>query len=79
MDFNEAVFLRQYPVVYSFVQQLAYSRGLKTGLAGLTEYMEFWSCTLTNHLKQAAVDWCKVLSIPVETSSKSPTETSPVE
>jgi hypothetical protein len=66
MDFNKEVFLRQYPVVSLFVQQLAYFRGLKAGLAGRTEYREFWSCTLNNHLKQATVDWCKVFGSPRE-------------
>jgi len=66
LDYNKEVFRRQYPVVYTFVQQLAYFRGLKAGLAGLTDYMDFWSCTLNNHLKQAAVDWCKVFGSPKE-------------
>jgi hypothetical protein len=60
MEYDKEVLQRQLSIVSAFVQQLAYFRGLKEGLADIQEYEIFWSCTLNNHLKQATLDWCKV-------------------
>ena len=60
MNYNEAVFCHQYPVVVFFAQHLAYYRGLKAAWDGITEHKEFWASTVSGHLKLATTAWCNV-------------------
>jgi hypothetical protein len=60
MEYNLEVFSRQYPVIFFFVQHLAYFQGLKATVDRITDHKEFWTATVDGHLKLATIAWCKV-------------------
>jgi hypothetical protein len=60
MAYNQEVFSRQYPVIFFFVQHLAYNRGLKAAWNGTVDPSPFWASTTDGHLKLATIAWCNV-------------------
>jgi len=60
MAYNEKVFNRQYPVVFFFVQHLAYNKGLKAAWDGTKNPSAFWESATDSHLKLATIAWCNV-------------------
>jgi len=60
MEYNFEVLGQQYAIVASFVQHLAYARGIRAARVPLTEHREFWESTASAHLGQATGEWCKV-------------------
>jgi hypothetical protein len=60
MEYNLEVFSRQYPVVFFFVQHLAYFRRLRAVSDKITDHKRLWASTTDGHLKLAAIAWCKV-------------------
>jgi len=60
MEYTFEVFRNQYPAVVSFVQHLAYNRGLQTIGNSSTDHKAFWTATMDSHLKIATMAWCNV-------------------
>ena len=54
------VFRNQYPAVVSFVQHLAYHRGLQAAGDSPMDCKTFWTATSDSHLKIATIAWCNV-------------------
>lgn len=60
MEYHQALFDRQYPVVVFFVQHIAYFRGLRAVYSENADDRDFWRSTCDAHLELATVAWCKV-------------------
>ena len=60
MQYDAAMFARQYPVVVFFIQHIAYYRGLYSRFAEVAAHREFWRSTCDAHLKLATISWCNV-------------------
>jgi hypothetical protein len=60
LEYDAAVFSRQYPVVVFFVQHIAYYRGLHAKFGGTNLYRHFWRSTCDAHLKLATIAWCNI-------------------
>jgi hypothetical protein len=60
MIFNEEVFKPQFDVVFFFVRQIAYYRGLWALRDNITGYKDFWESTINAHLLVASLAWCNV-------------------
>jgi hypothetical protein len=51
---------RQYEVLVSFIQHLAYYRVLNKLYNDMRQRSEFWTTTINAHLLRAIIDWCMV-------------------
>ncbi len=60
MAFDPEVFVNQYLAVESFVQYLAYYRGVSNKMDSLTHSRAFWESVRNGHLKLATIAWCRV-------------------
>jgi hypothetical protein len=60
MAYNEEVFKPQLEVVFFFVRQIAYYRGLWALRDKITDHRDFWESTINAHLLVASIAWCNV-------------------
>jgi hypothetical protein len=68
MKYNLEVLSKQQHILASFVQHLAYARGIRAAMEAFTEPSQFWEATASAHLGQATVEWCKVFGTNSETT-----------
>lgn len=68
MKYNLEVLKQQQGILTSFVQHLAYARGVRAAIETFTVHSQFWAATASAHLGYATVEWCKVFGTNRETT-----------
>jgi hypothetical protein len=60
MDYDQTVFINQFPLVKFFVYHLIYYRTLSKVYGELKLRDEFWTLTIDAHVLRALINWCMV-------------------
>jgi hypothetical protein len=60
MNFEQKVFMHQFPIVKMFIYHLIYHRVLLKSYQEHQLQNEFWTLTIDAHLLRAVTNWCMV-------------------
>jgi hypothetical protein len=60
MNYEQPVFIHQFPIVKWFIYHLTYYRVLSMGYKEHQLRNEFWTLTIDAHLLRATINWCMV-------------------